>query len=173
MKTRIFIVLSFILTLSITSAIAQVHQYEAIVSTNTEGKIKGSIEAVTADALTIRHGKEKLITIKPVNIKRIRVKRKSMGVLQGFLTGTATGAVIGSTAFLGGFDSDVQGYLFLTATGAGAVAGTGYGLISSLANRKLSLEINNSAEVYGKEYQRLQIYVQPFPFVRSQLKRPE
>lgn len=164
--------LSFILTLSITPVIAQVHQYEAIVSTSTEGKIRGSIQEVTKDVIVIRKGKEKLVTIKPADISRIRVKRKSMGVLQGFLTGTATGAVIGTTAFIGGFDSNVQGYLFLTAAGAGAVAGTGYGLVSSLASRKLTLQINNNAEIYGREYQRLQIYVQPFPFVRTQLERP-
>ncbi|WP_175635068.1 hypothetical protein [Pedobacter ghigonis] len=135
-----------------------VHSYEFVVHADSIGKIKGVLQELSSDAITIKSLKGNLVTVKAKTIDKIIVSKKVISLGKSVLYGTGIGVAAGSTAFLTDLDGSVQLFWMTACTASGLVAGTGYGLGSRLLSRKHHFNINNDLLVFQKEFSRLKAF---------------
>jgi hypothetical protein len=124
--------------------------------------VTGHLKKVNAEGIGVEDFKGNYLVFRPGEIKRIKIRKRGLTILEGLGGGTLLGLGIGG----GILSLDENGrstneLLALTAvlTGSGAVIGTLTGSIAQIANTKLTLRINGSENKFRTEFKQLEPYV--------------
>lgn len=158
-KLHIFLIA--ILLMCSTSSIAQYVNYEVKVVLDSVKNVKGILQKVAAEGISIEDYRGNYYIFKAKNIVKIKVRRKGLTTIEGLGAGAGIGLVAGAAIFFSDdYFNDVGQKITGTAllTGVGAVGGTLGGLVGEALNTKLILNINSDTNKFKKEYLKLEKY---------------
>lgn len=147
------------------AAVAQIENigdYEVKIISYKYKNTKGQLKKVNAEGIGIEDKKGNYIIFRTADIKKIKIKKRGLTLLEGLaggsLSGVGAGLAIASLDESGENTADIA-KLTVILTASGAIIGMAVGGISELSNKKLTLRVKGNREYFKSNYQRLEKYL--------------
>ena len=157
---KLYFCLIFFLLASSTSSFAQRIKYEVKLVLDGVKNVKGTLQKVSADGVSIADYRGRSYFFTPQAINKIKVRRKGLTFVESVETGTGIGVVTGATIILLAHSgSDLAVTLAVGLVAVGAVGGALGGLVGETLNTELVLVIQKNPTTYVNEYLQLEKYL--------------
>jgi hypothetical protein len=164
MKTRaLSIYFLFFLCIGASSSFAQRVKYEVKVVLHHAENVKGTLQRVSAEGISVTDYRGKNHFLTPQHINKIKVRRKGLNFVESVATGTGIGLVGGATIILlSHSESDLAVAFGVALVVIGAAGGALGGLIGEALNTELILILNKDTEKFKNEFLKLEKYSKSF-----------
>jgi len=156
------ILLTLLCFLNLLFAKAQKVDYEVKVISAHQPNIKGMLQSVDKDGLSILDYKGNYFIFKAEDIVKIKVKKRTgISLGKSVATGALAGALVGGAILsIEGEEGSPESFkIAVWATAIGTAVGTITGLVAEAVNVKHHLYINRSPKVFERHYRKLERYI--------------
>jgi hypothetical protein len=163
MKIVLTILFAFLLCItSSAQSIQNIGDYEVKVFSYKFKTTKGFLKKVNAEGIGIEDKKGNYVIFRTADIKKIKIKKRGLTLLNGLTGGILIGAGLGGAIWSldeSGENTADMAKLTALLAASGAVIGTAAGGFSELANKKLTLRVKGNQQYFKSNYHRLEKYL--------------
>lgn len=162
MKIVLTFFCAFLLYLTCSAQIENIGDYEVKVFSYKFKTTKGFLKKINAEGIGIEDKKGNYIIFRTADIKKIKVKKRGLTLLNGLTGGTLIGAGLGGAIWSldeSGENTADMAKLTVILAASGAVIGTAAGGFSELANKKLTLRVKGNQQYFKDNFHRLEKYL--------------